>query len=518
MKRILLSLGIFSLALLSIQAQVITWSVKPGVYSKIEPCWGDLYYVYNSNGIGIINGDGEVLVSPKASRITGFYGGLALVLKADGGKERILCILSVDGSYSNVDGTYYTISNQEFFSEGLLTVSTPKGQTGYMNVNGVLVKSFDDSYISPFSEGYAVVGEQQDFCIIDKRFDILQIPLPSVSPLWGGANVYHGTAIVWDGNGNFYEFNPKRGTCDAIKDKSVKNALKSFDFNYDYLGGIATLTKRSELVVYEQPVRSSETLPVTKQGNKYGYDINGKTILPIQFEQAENFYGNHAIVKTNGKFGLLSFNNINESFEAKAEANIKYRKSSSKDIPHKFGITIPSQWNADDITVSLKDNSGSSINISGNGNSYIFKSDGATGTKKYKVEIDGGGMRLWQGEIAFNYEVEAEPVISHDAGTTAPQKPLTVSLKATNTQADKNNRCYVKVIISNPNTSAVTTIVSMTGSNLLTPVKQTVTVPAHGTKEVSTYFTLANKIHKGHVSASTTSGGSASLDLQLIPL
>ena len=86
MKRILLSLGIFSLALLSIQAQVITWSVKPGVYSKIEPCWGDLYYVYNSNGIGIINGDGEVLVSPKASRITGFYGGLALVLKADGGK------------------------------------------------------------------------------------------------------------------------------------------------------------------------------------------------------------------------------------------------------------------------------------------------------------------------------------------------------------------------------------------------------------------------------------------------
>ena len=36
------------------------------------------------------NGDGRVVVSPEASRITGFYGGLALVLKSDGGKERIL--------------------------------------------------------------------------------------------------------------------------------------------------------------------------------------------------------------------------------------------------------------------------------------------------------------------------------------------------------------------------------------------------------------------------------------------
>ena len=173
MKRIFLLIAIVCLVM-QIHAQLITWAVKPGVYTKIEPCWGDMYFAYKGNSIGVINGDGSVIVPPEANRITGFYGGLALVLKSDGGKEKILGILSTDGSYSKVDGTYFTIPYQEFFSESLLTVTTPKGQAGYMNGNGVIVKSFNVSFISPFSEGYAVVGEKTDFSIIDKRFNALK--------------------------------------------------------------------------------------------------------------------------------------------------------------------------------------------------------------------------------------------------------------------------------------------------------------------------------------------------------
>ena len=167
MKRILfLFAAIFSLALTA-QAQVIGWSVKPGVYNKIEPYWNDMYLVKKTGKTGIIKGDGSVVVPAVASRITGFYDGLAIALQTDGGNERILGILSDDGSYAQVDGTFYAIPYQEFFSEGLLTITTPRGQTGYMNGMGHVVKTFNASIVSPFSEGYAVVGEGKDYKLIE---------------------------------------------------------------------------------------------------------------------------------------------------------------------------------------------------------------------------------------------------------------------------------------------------------------------------------------------------------------
>ena len=233
------------------------------------------------NTLGVINGDGSVIVTPEANRITGFYGGLALVLKTDGGQERILGILSTDGSYSKVDGTYFTIPYQEFFSEGLLTVTTPRGQAGYMNGNGVIVKNFNVSFISPFSEGYAVVGENEDYSIIDKRFNTLSIQLGTVSQVYGGSNVYKGVAVVWDGNGKFYNFDVNRGTSKKI---SEPNSL-----DYDYMYCFSSITKRPEKVPYENPQRSSVSLTVAEKGGKYGYVSNGKPILPYQFEDAEDF-------------------------------------------------------------------------------------------------------------------------------------------------------------------------------------------------------------------------------------
>ncbi len=506
MKRTLL-LTVIVCTAMQMFAQLITWAVKPGVYTKIEPCWGDMYFAYKGNTIGVINGDGSVIVAPEANRITGFYGGLALVLKSDGGQERILGILSTDGSYSKVDGTYFTIPYQEFFSEGLLTVTTPRGQAGYMNGNGVIVKNFNVSFISPFSEGYAVVGENEDYSIIDKRFNTLSIQLGTVSQVYGGSNVYKGVAVVWDGNGKFYNFDVNRGTSKKISEPS--------SLDYDYMYCFSSITKRPERITYEDPQRSSRSLSVTEKGGKYGYVSNGKTILPYQFEQAEDFYGNYAIVKAKGKYALLSLHNVNDTFDAKANSNIKYRKSSGKDLVHKFGITLPTLWNDDNVTVRLKDNDGTLVNISNNGNSYEFKANGGNGTKKYNVEIDGDGMLLWQGEIAYNYTIEADPVI-----IDGPHgfKPLEVSLKAANTQADKNNRCYVKATISNPNPEAITATVSMTGSNLLESVSQRVTIPAYGSKDVSTYFTVKKATSGQKVIVSTTAGGTATLDgLQLIP-
>ena len=508
MKRTLL-LTVIVCTAMQMFAQLITWAVKPGVYTKIEPCWGDMYFAYKGNTIGVINGDGSVIVAPEANRITGFYGELALVLKSDGGQERILGILSTDGSYSKVDGTYFTIPYQEFFSEGLLTVTTPRGQAGYMNGNGVIVKNFNVSFISPFSEGYAVVGENEDYSIIDKRFNTLSIQLGTVSQVYGGSNVYKGVAVVWDGNGKFYNFDVNRGTCKKISEPS--------SLDYDYMYCFSAITKRPEKVPYEDPQRSSISLPVTEEGGKYGYVSNETTILPCQFEYAEDFHGKSAIAKVGGKYALLSLHNTNDTFNAKANSDIKYRKSSGKDLVHQFGITLPTLWNDDNVTVRLKDDDGTLVNISNNGNSYEFKANGGNGTKKYNVEIDGDGMLLWQGEIAYNYTIVPDPPKT-DEEKKVGFKPLTVTLKAANTQADKNNRCYVKATISNPNSEAITATVSMTGSNLLEAVSQRITIPAYESKDVSTYFIVKKATSGQKVTVSTTAGGKATLDgLQLIP-
>lgn len=504
MKRIFFLIAIV-FAVAQTHAQLINWSVKPGVYTKIEPCWGDMYFAFKGNTIGVINGDGSVIVTPEANRITGFYEGLALVLKSDGGQERILGILSTDGSYSKVDGTYFTIPYQEFFSEGLLTVTTPRGGTGYMNGNGVVVRNFNESFISPFSEGFAVVGENEDFSIIDKRFNKLSIQLGTVSQVYGGSNVYKGVSVVWDGNGKFYSFDVNRGTSSKIP--------KPSSLNYDYMYCFSTITNRPENVPYDDPQRSSISLSVTEKNGKHGYVTNGKTILPYQFEQAEDFHGKYAIAKIQGKYGLLSLHNANDTFDAKANSDIKYKKNSGKGLVHKFGITLPTLWNDYNVTVKLKDDEGSFVNISNYGNSYEFKANGGNGTKKYNVEIHGEGMLLWKGEIAYNYTIEADPVIIE-----GPYKPFTVSLKATNTQADKNNRCYVKATVSNPNSEAITATVTMTGSNLLEAVSQRITIPAYGSKDVSTYFTVKKATSGQKVTVSTTAGGTATLDgLQLIP-
>lgn len=514
MKKIVLSIIMAFSIMTAIHAQVVTWSVKPGAYSKIEPCWENLYFVYDgSNNVGVINGEGGIIVPLYASRITGFYGGLALVLKADVGQERILGILSSDGVYSKIEGTYYTIPYQEFFSEGLLTVLSQSGQAGYMNVNGVVVRSFNTTFVSPFSEGYAVVGENEEYSIIDKRFNVLSIMLGSVSQVYGGSNVYNGIATVWDGNGKFYSFDVNRGTCNKTS--------KPGTLDYDYMYCFSAISKRSANVPYEQPKRFMLSMSAILEDGKYGYaDNNGKIILPCQMDFAENFYGEHAIVKTNGKYGLLSLHKTNETFFATPRAEIKYRRSAGKRLAHKFSIMVPSLWSAGNLVVRVKDESGMPIDVTNNDGMCEFRSDGGIGTKKYDVEIDGDGLKLWKGELAYNYKVESEPVIVHEPidRPIGNFKPLTVTIKASNTQADKNNRCYVKATVSNPNADAITATVTIIGTNLLEAVSKRITVPAHGTKDISTYFIVKKAVSGQKVTVSTSAGGTASLTgLQLIP-
>ena len=511
MKKIGSILAILIVAAVSVQAQLISWSVPLGKYEKIEPCWGDLFFVYSDNSIGVINGDGSLVVPVDASRITGFRDGLSLVLKSTEGKERIIGILASSGRYIKIDEYYYTIPYQEFFSEGLLTVVNENGRAGFMDSNGVVVKSFDAAFISPFSEGYAVVGENQDYQLVDKQYNPVDIRLGTVAKIYGGTNVFNGSVIIWDANGKFYNFNLNSGLAQKISEPKT--------LEYDYLYCFSSITKRTEEVAYEAMKRSGETLAASSQGGKYGYATDEKVILPYQFDEAENFHGKYAIVKTNGETAILKIQDAEESFKINPDKEIKYRKSAAKNLLHRLYMIIPSLWKENDVEVTVKDNQGVTLGTTKNGGICEFKADGTTGNRKYHVSLVCNDLLLWQGDIDYKYTVEPEPIIVQQENVRqSAYKPLTVTLKAQNTQADKNNRCYVLAKISNPNPEPITTQVTMTGSNLLEAVSVRVTVPALGTKDVSTYFVVKKAVSGQKVTVSTAAGGSATLDgLQLIP-
>ncbi len=500
----------FCAAVSIVKAQIVTWAVKPGIYSKIEHCWENMYFVYQDDNIGVVDGCGKVIVPEEASRITGFFDGCALVLKSDGGQELILGILGTNGNYKKVDGTYYVIPYQEFFSEGLLSVIDVAGKAAFMNVNGIIVHKFDTDYASPFSEGYAMVGSKETFHFVDKNFNRIRIKKNSMSPIYGGGNVYNGEALVWDGNGKFYRVNMNSGV--AVSTKAPKSDA------YDYLCCFQELTGRSQDVSYEKTKHLRSTLQAKQEGGKYGYESDDKIILPCQLEKAGNFEGQTALVRLNGKDGLLQLHQTGENYSIVAtNDHITYKKSNQQDIIHKFSIGLPMQWNDDQVSVILSNPNGATINTTHEGTAYEFKADGTTGSMTYSVEFMADGMRLWSGEITYDYTKEAEPQ-SNVVVVPKGVMPFTVTLKTNNTKADRNHHCYVTAFVTNPNSEAITATVTFTGSNLLESVSKRVTVPAHGTKEVTSYFNVVKVATKQKVTVTTSAGGTDSLDgLQLIP-
>lgn len=97
--------------------------------------------------------------------------------------------------------------------------------------------------------------------------------------------------------------------------------------------------------------------------------------------------------------------------------------------------------------------------------------------------------------------------------------PLDVTVIVVNKTADKNNRCYVTATIINPNNETITTTVNLTGSNEFKAVSEKITIPAHGTASVKSYFTVKKVVRSGTVTVteSLTQREATKSGIQLIP-
>lgn len=115
-----------------------------------------------------------------------------------------------------------------------------------------------------------------------------------------------------------------------------------------------------------------------------------------------------------------------------------------------------------------------------------------------------------------NEQVVVQPEVPMQ--DVSKQVPLTIQLKMVNTEAGKDNRCYVSAVVSNPNPKAVPTKITIKGSTSLKTLIQNVTVPAKGSATVKTYFSVTTVLAGQRVTATTSDGGNATLsNVRLTP-
>jgi len=495
----------------------VTWAVKPGVYDKIESCADNLYSVYKGNKVGIVDGHGREIVPVQADRITGFYDGLALVLQKDGSAERVLGVLTPSGQYTKMDVVCHAIPTLEFFSEGLLPVKFNNGRLGYVNAQGVAVKEFDKSITSllPFSEGYAAIGDK---FIVDRSFRPITMNLKAGVTVRAIYNVHNGKAVIYDGDLKTYVLDVRTGSAPLER---VSNETS------DFLGCINT--GRSQTIPYESyRPQVLTSIVAIQQNGKYGYYGGGQTLVPVQFDEAEPFIGNNAVVKSGGKYALLELHKDGAAFGATPDDNgsISYRRSKSKGLSHRFRLDTPSDV-GDAVQVNVVRN-GVTIPATASMDRYEFRADASQGRQEYLVEVSANGLKMWEGSMTYSYNAKSEEVVvpppDGPGGITEEKKektlPLRVSIDVENKMADKDNKCYIKVTVENPNNKAVTTQVTVKGSSGLKRVSEKVTIAAKQSKVFRTYFTIKKTvIMDGWVTAteSLTGKSASKTNLELKP-
>ena len=521
------------------KAQYVLWGIKPA-YDNMVQCADNLFIVTNANKVGVINGSGKVIVPIEADQITGFYQGYALAIQHKGGKNLVMGIVSADGQFTKMSTDCYAIPSVDFCSEGFLAVEFPDGKRGYMRTDGSIAHAFDKKITNllPFSEGFAVVGSGTNSQLVDKNFTPVQITIGG-GYIYGIFSVYRGVALVYDDDTHFYEFDTRTGRAKSI------GGIKADRLQFDYLG--AAQTGRPQTVVYD-PIRTkdaSSVIKTQKQNGKYGYEKSGNSFIPYQFDEADAFYGNHAIVKQNGKYGLLALHDGNGAFAATPANNGKINTKGKK-LSHKFSLNKPSKLGGD-IQVNVISN-GNLIPAKAVGGEYEFTADAtSSGKQNFDVEVSDNGLKLWQGSLSYQYgskinqqtieRTDTTPEIippkhkkCNTCGMTIDKCPyqghhpiqpekiqaLRLSVTVNNNTADKDNRCYVTISISNPNSSSVTTTVNIDGKGL-EKVSRSISIPAGGSNSVKTYITV-KKAGKYSVKAKETkTGQKASKDVQLRP-
>lgn len=520
--------GLASLAVLLFYkpacADTTEWLVTPQ-YDRIEFFASDIYKVNINGKSGLIDSKGNVLLAPLYDEISDFHDGMAVFVDYAG--NRVLVRGNIDSDYNvnYVNGQYFLRQEYPFYSEGFITVTDASGRYGYLDEKCRPVFEFSYSETRPFSEGLAAVGTEDYFHWITGDGDVICPMLPNGEYPYQGTNFYNGIAYAWDEEGVMFEIDIENDTMREIRGNHNLIPDYMFRLNSDK-GEYVEFTK-------EQPVYETFYKPIQKKG-KWSYtDMRGKRISNFQYDDAQNFIGDVACANVGGKWGLI---HVVESYMAENDVKVKQREkeedevvieenetffvrsdrkvlvySGSKGSVCTFRLYVPEKWKNESLSVSVTDPANGATFATknlGNGKySFSYQPDAkrSTVSKTFAINVINDGDILWQGEENYNF---------------AQAQKLSAKLTV-NRKANKDNRCTVVATIKNPSSIPVTTTVTLSGGGTRAQFSNKtvkVTIPANGTRSVSSAFVLKNVELNGWCAVSTSNGGHDRVNnLQLKP-
>lgn len=480
-------------------AQTAEWLVAPQ-YSEIKYFGPKMYKVSQNGKIGIVGSDGRIILSPKYDAINLFYEGRAVFVNHTSLGWQVKGVLSEDGTVKYAEEAYFLLPDYMFYSEGLLTVRDSDGLYGYLDDNCHPAFKFTKDEVRPFSEGFAVVGKEETFHWIDTSGEQILPRLKNGGTPYGGTNFYNGKAYLWDEDGVFFVLNEDGRT----------EKVPTRDLEVDYL--YRAESGEGEDVIYSKYEQdySKQWIPEERDGLWTYLSSKGKLLTPFQYESVEKFADGAAVAQYDGKYGLLHVVEDKSTFYTQNRRNSQVF-SAGGTCNCEFLLSIPDKWKGQPITVTLRDtDSGNILNLMKKGQniftfSYKPNASNARERKTFRVEVKNNGIQLWQGEESYSF-VQRTKLIPH--------------IKVTNADANSNDVCNVVATISNPSSIPVTTTITLSGggkSATFKKVTQSVTIPAHGSKQIKSAFYVKKVDFNAWCAVSTSDGTSKRCNAELKP-
>ena len=486
MKRSFILVLAVLLPIFSSYAQTAKWCIKPE-YSEITLFGEDLFKCVDRVGkVQLIDRNGkELLQSVDADAVTNFSDGYALVLKG----KKILGLFAEQGhQFTAVSGEYYT-TEYPFFSEGLLAVADSKGKMGYLDERGNLAIQCKFVVARPFMQGWASVEKKakEVWYITPQGKEMRPDGFHGGKLTKGSSFNENGEAVV----ANYQDYAVIKTNMQVKKKIAYMSDLPVRSCDYAYSGD-AKECEESTVYFREEDSR----VEVYSDNGSYGYRLKNekeKIVLPAQFGEAKPFYAQHAVVKKDGKFGVL------ELLEGELVANwpkesLRVYHDGKSNRMH-FELIVPSSLESGKIDLELDEGNGSYKNTP---LAYDIEPDFYGGAKQCVIRgrANCDGLLLWEG--------------------TKPYKinDVTIDIKspfATTKYADENDNQTVKTVITNTSDVDVMVEATLKVSGQTTHFKQTLkpkqskplTIPVKVTEDKDVQAVVSVKAD-GHNSGSKT--------------
>lgn len=261
-------------------AQTARWAIKP-VYSSLVPFDERTLKVRSANKVGLIDMEGKEVLPAAFDSITNPFEGYALALKHVSGKYQIQSVIQTD-SYARTEVTETCfLTKYSRFREGMLCISDAQGLWGFLGVDGKL--AVDCKYLAthPFCEGWAsVLMKDKTVLYINRQGQALRGMEPGNGVIYFGSSFKEGLALVYARSATGFKgyMINRAGKITSAYHAALKEVQVDPD---DY-----TLFQAGKREA-EAPLEAVNAGPKPfLENGLWGYEQDGKTILPPQFQEA----------------------------------------------------------------------------------------------------------------------------------------------------------------------------------------------------------------------------------------